>query len=468
MHLRCFFRLNLRKFIFLMVLPIYSFGFTLNIEVYPYLQPGNASKLDHEKKVILWQTNNEDASFEVIYSKHGEKSKTALITHKILPYSSQPRLYRAELPDLSFDSIYNYHVLFHGKPIRKGSFHTRTKGDHFKFVIFGCGGEGTPAQLEVAEQIARQNPSFIVHLGDFTYPLGLASEYLTKGFPYYNKSDDQQTKGTFLMSQYPFYFTFGNHDMGDGQGLSKHLDNLASFYYFEPPCNGPKIEKQIPGESETVKKFLSTVGDRFYSMTVYSFDVGHVHFLMLDGNTWVNPGDPELQKWIKNDLTTSKATWKLAFIHQPPFASLINSLPEIIGDRSVAEDRQRARKYVPLFQENGIDMVISAHIHDFERSKKIIYDAKANNVHTPEKGGIPYIISGAGGAHLHLDMISQFTRGILPQAGLIALFKSTPYLEKGVFNDFSFSAIEVHGKQLEFSQISREGKKIDSLILKKD
>lgn len=465
--LQGFFKLSLKRIIFFVFLAFCPLLFALEIQIYPYVQPGNASDLNHEKKVILWQTNNEDAVFELFYSTLGELTKKAIVTHKILPYSSQPRLYRAELLDLKFDAIYDYHVLHHGKSIRKGRFQTRTKKDHFKFVVFGCGGEGTSAELEIAEQVARQNPSFIVHLGDFTYPLGLAHEYLTHAFPYYNKLDDPKAKGTYLMSQIPFYFTFGNHDVGDGKGFIQHSDNLASFYYFEPPCNGPKIEKKIPGEAETVKKFLSMVGDPFYSKTIYSFDIGNVHFLILDGNAWVNPEDLQLQSWIKHDLATTKATWKLVFIHQPPFASLINSLPELIGDRSVAEDRQRSRKYVPLFQENGVDMVFSAHIHDFERSKRILYDAKNNHIHTPEKGGIPYIISGAGGAHLHLEMITQFTRGILPAEGLIALFNATPYLEKGVFNDFSFSTLEVRGREIEFSQINRKGEKMDSMILKK-
>ena len=447
--------------------------FALKIQIPPYLQPGNIATLDYEEKMILWQTDNEDGNFKVLYSIGKKEYKEAKITFKNLPFEPYPRLYQAVLQNLDFDKTYYYKVLSNEKLIRESSFCTRTQGDHFKFVAFGCGAEGTTEQLAIAKQALLQNPLFGIYLGDFGYP-GRAASYLTDSFRYYNKKKEEDT-GTDLMSKVPFYFTFGNHDMGDGKGLTQYEDELASFYYFEPPHNGPAIVKEIPGLKKQLQNFTETVGKTFDFKSIYSFDVGNTHFVILDGNRWINPKNEELREWIRNDLAESKAVWKIVCMHQPPFAGWINHLPKLIGDKEISDDIARARSYVDLFQKGNVDLVLNAHIHAYERSSKILYDASSDTITSSEKG-IPYIISGAAGAHLHLDTITHFASrykytSCIPssylRSSLSYLFGWSSYLEKGIYDDFSFSMIEINRNKLKFSQLNQDGKEIDTFVLRK-
>ncbi|MGB7842996.1 MAG: hypothetical protein WBL21_09410, partial [Salinimicrobium sp.] len=64
--------------IYLFIL-IFQFTTAQEILVAPYLQPGNASDLEKEEKVLIWQTDSVPGMFKVEFSKGSifKKSKTA-------------------------------------------------------------------------------------------------------------------------------------------------------------------------------------------------------------------------------------------------------------------------------------------------------------------------------------------------------------------------------------------------------
>jgi len=161
------------------------------ILVPPYIQPGNASALNREQKVLIWQTDSVPGKFKVEYIQKtaGEKTSLAKTTSDKLNLKNKTTfLYRANLGGLKFDSEYSYKVSLNDKVIADGTFTTRTKTRQTKFAVFGDCGAGTPQQAEVIYQVFQQKPQFVLVTGDNVYRSGLESEYRNNFFPYYTSS----------------------------------------------------------------------------------------------------------------------------------------------------------------------------------------------------------------------------------------------------------------------------------------
>ena len=76
------------------------------ILVSPYIQPGNASTLDYEEKVVIWQTDSITGQFTVEYGKTpGEYVSVNVQSTRLHLGNSHLILYRAVLPKLEFDEV---------------------------------------------------------------------------------------------------------------------------------------------------------------------------------------------------------------------------------------------------------------------------------------------------------------------------------------------------------------------------
>ena len=122
-----------------------------------------------------------------------------------------------------------------------------------------------------------------------------------------------------VFSRKPLMPVPGNHDRQDGLG--------AQLYYdlFSLPKNGPQ---KVDAESS------------------YSFEYGNALFLMIDATSEVS----DHSAWIEETLASSKATWKFAVFHFPPY-----NFEEPYFDIQEA--------WVPLFDKHHVDMVMGGHIH---------------------------------------------------------------------------------------------------------
>ena len=101
----------------------------------------------------------------------------------------------------------------------------------------------------------------------------------------------------------------------------------------------------------------------------YTFRRNQVQFFALDTNSnadWKNQ-----LIWLEQELSRSKATWKVVFGHHPIYASgVYGSNPEFI------------KTFTPLFQKYGVQLYINGHEHHYERTRSI--------------NGTTYLISGSG------------------------------------------------------------------------
>lgn len=209
-----------------------------------------------------------------------------------------------------------------------------------RFAVIGDYGEGEEPFLgEVSAMIDSWDVDFIVTVGDNNYPDG---EYETIDanigqyfhdyiYPYqgeYGEGSDVNR----------FYPALGNHDWTTD-------DAQPYFDYFTLPGN-----------------------ERYYD-----FIKGPVHFFVVssddrepDGNT----DDSPQANWLREQLTSSTAPWKVVVMHDPPYSS---------GEHGDTADAQWT------YKEWGADAVLSGHDHHYER---LIVD------------DLPYFVIGSSGDNL--------------------------------------------------------------------
>jgi 3',5'-cyclic AMP phosphodiesterase CpdA len=104
----------------------------------------------------------------------------------------------------------------------------------------------------------------------------------------------------------------------------------------------------------------------------YRRTVGNVQFFILNSNR-VNLAQTD---WLKQVLPASTATWKIVVFHHPAW-----TCGEYRSNAAVVE------KWVPLFEQNGVQLVLNGHDHNYQRFGP--------------RRGVTYIVDGGGGAHLY-------------------------------------------------------------------
>lgn len=253
-----------------------------------------------------------------------------------------------------------------------------SRGGPFRFVALGDMGTGDEGQLAVARQMValhgEQPFDTALLLGDNIYPNGDAAD-LPEKF--------ERPYAELLRRGVRFRAVLGNHDVKNGRA--------AQIAY--APFN---------------------MGGRAY----YSFAEanGLVEFFALDSNRM----DQAQAAWLEGALAASKARWKIAFLHHPPYSSGMK--------HGSSSDLRSAVE--PLFVRYGVAAVFSGHDHVYERVK-------------PQRG-VQYFVSGAGG---------QLRRGNLNRRG--------PLFAAGDDQINSFMYLEVTPERLRFRAVGADGRTLD-------
>ncbi len=182
-------------------------------------------------------------------------------------------------------------------------------------------------------------------------------------------------------------------------------------------------------------KFYASLGNhdareqRYYKLfnmdgkLYYTFSPSpNVRFFALESTYPV----PEQFEWLENELKSSGSAWKIVFFHHPLYSS---------GDRHGSDLRLRD-VLEPLLIKYNVSVVLTGHDHFYERVK-------------PQKG-ITYFVTGSGG---------QLRKGNIDQrSGITA---------QGFDTDLVFLAAEIAGDEMYFQAIARDGRTVDSGVVKR-
>ena len=146
--------------------------------------------------------------------------------------------------------------------------------------------------------------------------------------------------------------------------------------------------------------------------TFYSFDYKNIHFLaMSTGKNTMIPyltGSPQYD-FVKSDLfkaaSDKNIDWIIVYGYRPFYSS-----PSAHNAAGALRDT-----YSPLFERYGVDLVITAHNHNYQRTYPILYnpdnpknpivkDKQTSSYHNP--GGTIYVTVGTAGVNLY-DLLGQ-------------------------------------------------------------
>jgi hypothetical protein len=229
----------------------------------------------------------------------------------------------------------------------------RSAGD-LEFLVLGDGGSGSLAQYRVAEAMRRFPADFVLHTGDVVYPKFLPGLADTRCFSVYR--DQMRTT--------PFFFAYGNHDLG--YGLEVDIRPFQEAFYL--PTN------------------TATGSEEFYS-----FDHGDAHVAVLFAPFFyqytMTAGDRQ-HTWLADDLARSTKPWKIVVAHMP----LLSSGPHGRDDHNrngVPDSHDLMRLVLPLASAHGVQVIFAGHDHAYERF------CPTNGVHLVTTAGGGALLYGA-------------------------------------------------------------------------
>ncbi len=335
----------------------------------PYLQqPTNHSM------VVVWSTK-EPGTAQVRYTASGGSTSTADGVSRLVPATTTGLTFdyyqhEATLPGLGASTTYTYQAFNGGVAAApQATFHTApaTGSGSATFIAFGDSGTGSTEQRQLADLMSRDRFDVALHAGDIAYgaPDGTGdASYATYQSYFF---DIYKWLGATAFSPVE-----GNHD-------SRPSNNNGQAYLdlFSLPRNGASAA--FPDHAERY----------------YSFDYGPVHVIALDTEfTFLDPTrQAEQLRWLQADLSTTTQPWKIAVLHRAPYSSG--------GEHGSSLDVRAA--FGPLFERYGVDLVIAAHEHDYERTLPI----RESTV--PTDHAVTYVVTGGGGAPLYPAGTSTWT-----------------------------------------------------------
>ena len=328
----------------------------------PYLQ-----QVTSTAATVVWATR-EAGTAQVRLTLPGGATTTTTAVSTLVPATATGLAtdyyqHVARLQSLSPATTYQYDILLNAGDLNPGIDTIRTApatgSGSVSFVAFGDSGTGSTQQQQIANMLAGENFDFAMHGGDLAY----GDSTGVGGATY-------QTMDNWFFGMYagwlrsrPMFPSIGNHDSRVSNG-----DGRPYLDLFVLPEHGSN-----PTYPDHAERY-------------YSFDYGPVHVVVLDTElAFQDPARRAAQlSWLEADLTATTQPWKVALFHRSPYSAG----GEHGSDLTVRD------AFGPVFDRFGVQLVISAHEHDYERTVPM-------RAGVPASGGTTYIVSGGGGAPLY-------------------------------------------------------------------
>jgi hypothetical protein len=358
---------------FIFVLLIYSsIHLKAEIIMQPYLQAVSTDSI-----YILVECSSD----EPVTVKYGTDLTYSNIaqTESTRPTTASPNTYvhRIHLKGLESNTLYHYKALHGSSSSYDYTFKTAVlPGTKFRLAWMADCRQGTEIHDKISKRIENENPAFLLYGGD----LCSLDRYDNFKKEFFRKNE------LSLISKTPFFNTPGNHE----------------------------------GWSLNTKAFTQAPESGSGTQDYYSFDYGDLHILSINTELHRKP-DSKQYKFVEQDLKNSTKPWKIVISHKPAYAS---------GSH---EDKDMQIMTSNIFENSGVDMVISAHSHYYQHN--IV-------------NGIHHMILGSSGAPLYWP----------PNA---------PYTKKSL-RDYSFAIIDISPLTFQMKAYNSEGILLETIELKKD
>ena len=184
-------------------------------------------------------------------------------------------------------------------------------------------------------------PQFVIHCGDM----------VAYGHNKDDWTDELFKQANRLLRHVPMYPAIGNHEMNDKK----------YFRYFDHP----------------------------YDDAFYTIKKGNLRIIFVDTNKDILEGSYRYRQ-LEQTLANCNEQWKIVVHHHPLFTSDIASYRSSLQATADKGD-PNTFQLKKLYETYGVDLVLSGHVHGYERTFPIFEN------HIDNEHGVTYIISAGGG-----------------------------------------------------------------------
>lgn len=312
-------------------------------------------------RTFMWQSDYAEENPVVEYRQAGDDDSLMQLPASSDAFSDDgvtTYIHTAAVSDLKPGTAYEYRVGAGDKRSSWQPFHT-AQGHDFKALIFPDSQSSDYSVWAATAQPAwqrNQDAQFFINMGDLVD----------------NGQDHYQWNAWFdvvgdMIARIPVVPLLGNHETYDKDWKVRMPEAYLHLFAL------PRIDREK------------------YQNQFYSFDYGDVHFVVLNTQSQeLADFEPSLDEdevaWFKEDMAKTTKKWKIVLMHKDPLQYGFANRPEPREEGFSPE----GRLWMPLFDQYGVDAVLSAHLHTYRDRGHI------RNFQRDESGPL-YLITGVAG-----------------------------------------------------------------------
>lgn len=312
-------------------------------------------------RTFMWQSDYAEENPVVEYRQAGDDDSLMQLPASSDAFSDDgvtTYIHTAAVSDLKPGTAYEYRVGAGDKRSSWQPFHT-AQGHDFKALIFPDSQSSDYSVWAATAQPAwqrNQDAQFFINMGDLVD----------------NGQDHYQWNAWFdvvgdMIARIPVVPLLGNHETYDKDWKVRMPEAYLHLFAL------PRIDREK------------------YQNQFYSFDYGDVHFVVLNTQSQeLADFEPSLDEdevaWFKEDMAKTTKKWKIVLMHKDPLQYGFANRPQPREEGFSPE----GRLWMPLFDQYGVDAVLSAHLHTYRDRGHI------RNFQRDESGPL-YLITGVAG-----------------------------------------------------------------------
>jgi alkaline phosphatase D len=334
-----------------------------------------------DSQASFWVRTANESDVTIVVNPFGQENQESSRSGKARSDAKLDYTARVEVTGLKPKTEYEYQVSIDGKPQgEKAGFTTHPKKGEaadFSIVFGGCAGF-TPQHERIWTTIAKYKPTAMVLLGDNVY-IDDPEHQVSQQYCYYRRQSQADWKA--LTSSTGVFTIYDDHDFGEND--------------CEP---GPEIDKpawKIPVWQTFRNNWANPGygGGEKQPGCWYSFEIGNVQFIMLDGRYYrdLESGSmlgPVQKQWLFDTLKSSKATFKV-LASPVPWSPGVKPGSKDTWD-GFPDEREEIFAFIEKHKIDGVLlMAADRHRSDLRRIKRPdgydLYEmlsARLTNVHT--------------------------------------------------------------------------------------